>query len=69
MREAGGLNLLELSLRLFVIPLSVVSICFMVLDKEANNDYGSIRYSDISGLKLDHRKKKNHVERGEGEVN
>lgn len=45
------LKLLDFSLRLSVIPLSVASLCLTVTNNEDNPDYGSIKFINFSGLK------------------
>ncbi|KAL5057816.1 hypothetical protein RYX36_029420 [Vicia faba] len=45
------LKLLDSSLRLFAVPLSVATIWITVTNKEDNPSYGTLKYSNISGLK------------------
>ncbi|XP_043690722.1 CASP-like protein 2D1 isoform X2 [Telopea speciosissima] len=45
------LNFIDLSLRLSVIPLSVVSIWLTVTNKQDNNSYGRLEFSNLTGLK------------------
>lgn len=45
------LKLLDFSLRIFVIPLSIASLCLTVNSNEDNPDYGTIHFFNFSGLK------------------
>ncbi|KAJ6983193.1 hypothetical protein NC653_026107 [Populus alba x Populus x berolinensis] len=45
------LKLLDFSLRLSVIPLSVATIWLTVTNKQDNSIYGYLKYSNLSGLK------------------
>lgn len=45
------LKLLDFSLRLSVIPLSVATIWLTVTNKQDNSIYGYLKYSDLTGLK------------------
>ncbi|XP_054782446.1 CASP-like protein 2D1 [Prosopis cineraria] len=45
------LKLLDSSLRLCVVPLSVASIWMTVTNEQDNSDYGVLKYSSLSGLK------------------
>ncbi|KAL2944603.1 CASP-like protein 2D1, partial [Bienertia sinuspersici] len=45
------LKLVDFSLRLSIIPLSLASLCLTVTNNEDNPDYGSIQFLNFSGLK------------------
>ncbi|XP_021758939.1 CASP-like protein 2D1 [Chenopodium quinoa] len=45
------LKLLDFSLRISVIPLSIASLCLTINTNEDNPDYGSIKFLNFSGLK------------------
>ncbi|KAJ6311700.1 NITRATE FORMATE IRON DEHYDROGENASE [Salix viminalis] len=45
------LKLLDFSLRLSVIPLSVATIWLTVTNKQDNSMYGDLKYSNLTGLK------------------
>ncbi|GAB2230525.1 hypothetical protein Droror1_Dr00014795 [Drosera rotundifolia] len=45
------LQLLDLWLRILVIPLGVATSMLTVTNREDNRDYGSLEYSNFSGLK------------------
>lgn len=45
------LKLLDFSLRLSVIPLSVATIWLTVTNKQDNSIYGYLKYSNLTGLK------------------
>ncbi|KNA12787.1 hypothetical protein SOVF_122740 [Spinacia oleracea] len=45
------LKLLDFSLRISVIPLSIASLCLTIGTNEDNPDYGSIKFLNFSGLK------------------
>lgn len=45
------LKLLDSSLRLFAVPLSVATIWITVTNKEDNPSYGILKYSNLSGLR------------------
>lgn len=42
---------LDLFLRLTVIPLSAASLWVMATNKQANDAYGKVEFSNITGLK------------------
>ncbi|KAA8523669.1 hypothetical protein F0562_010092 [Nyssa sinensis] len=46
-----NLKILDCSLRLFVIPLSVVSIWLTVTNQQDNSSYGKLEFSNLTGLK------------------
>lgn len=46
-----SLKLIDLCLRLSVVPLSVATIWLTVTNHESNPDYGDLDYNSIMGLK------------------
>ncbi|KAK4344002.1 hypothetical protein RND71_037096 [Anisodus tanguticus] len=49
--DASNLKVLDCTLRLFVIPLSIASIWLSVTNQQDNNSYGKLEYSNFTGLK------------------
>ncbi|KAF3625866.1 CASP-like protein 2D1 [Capsicum annuum] len=49
--DASNLRVLDCTLRLFVIPLSVASIWLSVTDQQDNSSYGRVEFSNFTGLK------------------
>ncbi|PHU24503.1 hypothetical protein BC332_09610 [Capsicum chinense] len=49
--DASNLRVLDCTLRLFVIPLSVASIWLSVTDQQDNSSYGMVEFSNFTGLK------------------
>ncbi|CAA3005003.1 CASP 2D1 [Olea europaea subsp. europaea] len=49
--DVSNLRLVDCSLRMFVVPLSVASIWLTVTNQQDNNIYGKVEYSNFIGLK------------------
>lgn len=49
-RAMAGMRLPELALRLCVIPLAVASLWEMATNKQADDTYGEVTFSDLSGF-------------------
>ncbi|MCF1423286.1 MARVEL-like domain-containing protein [Mangrovimonas sp. AS18] len=45
------LKLLDCSLRIFAIPLSVATIWLTVTNQQDNTSYGKLEFSNLTGLK------------------
>ena len=46
-----GLKLVDSCLRLLVIPLSLASICLSVNNRQENDVYGKLEFSNLKGFK------------------
>ncbi|XAR67442.1 hypothetical protein NMG60_11002206 [Bertholletia excelsa] len=51
LKMIATLKLLDFSLRMFVIPLSVASIWLTVTNHQENSSYGKLDYSNLLGLR------------------
>ncbi|XP_060209140.1 CASP-like protein 2D1 [Lycium barbarum] len=49
--DASNLKVLDCTLRLFVIPLSIASIWLSVSNQQDNSSYGRLEFSNFTGLK------------------
>ncbi|CAN4117372.1 unnamed protein product [Withania somnifera] len=50
-KDASNLKVLDCTLRLFVIPLSIASVWLSVTNQQNNSSYGKLKFSDFTGLK------------------
>jgi hypothetical protein len=46
----AAMGLPELALRLCVVPLAVASLWEMATNRQADDTYGEVRFSDLSGF-------------------
>lgn len=49
--DASNLKVLDCTLRLFVIPLSIASVWLSVTNQQNNSSYGKLEFSNFTGLK------------------
>lgn len=48
---AAGLKVPEMALRLCVVPLSLASLWEMASNAQADDTYGEVKFSDLSGFR------------------
>lgn len=49
---AAGLKVTEMALRLCVVPLALASLWEMATNAQADDTYGEVKFSDLSGFRL-----------------